>query len=263
MIRVASYNMRKAIGTDRRRRPERTIEVLNELDADVDRAAGGGPALRLEGERDPARHARRAQRLQAGRDRHPRRLHRLARQRPAGAQGDRGARASSVPLPSLEPRGAVLAELCESSITSSTCPRSSRAARCSPTCVVDGALLRVRRHASRPFRPVAAAAGAGDPLPSPRARRRAADGADGRPQRMEHARRLPARVRRRSRFRALRPQLPRPPPDRLARPDHGQPRPRGGGQRRPPHRLLAPRLRPSADLGGTGPRTRALSDRPA
>jgi endonuclease/exonuclease/phosphatase family metal-dependent hydrolase len=35
MIRVASYNMRKAIGTDRRRNPERTIEVLNELGADV------------------------------------------------------------------------------------------------------------------------------------------------------------------------------------------------------------------------------------
>ncbi len=35
MIRVASYNVRKAIGTDRRRRPERTIEVLNELDADI------------------------------------------------------------------------------------------------------------------------------------------------------------------------------------------------------------------------------------
>jgi endonuclease/exonuclease/phosphatase family metal-dependent hydrolase len=35
MIRVASYNMRKAIGTDRRRRPERTLEVLNELDAHV------------------------------------------------------------------------------------------------------------------------------------------------------------------------------------------------------------------------------------
>jgi endonuclease/exonuclease/phosphatase family metal-dependent hydrolase len=35
MIRVASYNMRKAIGTDRRRRPERTIDVLNELDADI------------------------------------------------------------------------------------------------------------------------------------------------------------------------------------------------------------------------------------
>ncbi len=35
MIRAASYNIRKAIGTDRRRRPERTIEVLNELDADI------------------------------------------------------------------------------------------------------------------------------------------------------------------------------------------------------------------------------------
>src|SRR5215208_131836 len=35
MIRVASYNMRKAIGTDRRRRPERTLEVLCELDADI------------------------------------------------------------------------------------------------------------------------------------------------------------------------------------------------------------------------------------
>jgi endonuclease/exonuclease/phosphatase family metal-dependent hydrolase len=35
MIRVASYNMRKAIGTDRRRRPERTLDVLNQLDADV------------------------------------------------------------------------------------------------------------------------------------------------------------------------------------------------------------------------------------
>jgi endonuclease/exonuclease/phosphatase family metal-dependent hydrolase len=35
MFRVASYNMRKAIGTDRRRRPDRTIEVLNELNADV------------------------------------------------------------------------------------------------------------------------------------------------------------------------------------------------------------------------------------
>lgn len=35
MILVASYNMRKAIGTDRRRRPERTIEVLNEIGADI------------------------------------------------------------------------------------------------------------------------------------------------------------------------------------------------------------------------------------
>ena len=35
MIRVASYNIRKAIGTDRRRVPERVLEVLNEVDADV------------------------------------------------------------------------------------------------------------------------------------------------------------------------------------------------------------------------------------
>lgn len=35
MIKVASYNMRKAIGTDRRRNPERILEVLREMDADV------------------------------------------------------------------------------------------------------------------------------------------------------------------------------------------------------------------------------------
>jgi endonuclease/exonuclease/phosphatase family metal-dependent hydrolase len=35
MIKVASYNMRKSIGTDRRRRPERTLEVLSEIGADV------------------------------------------------------------------------------------------------------------------------------------------------------------------------------------------------------------------------------------
>ncbi|KQM95387.1 endonuclease [Sphingomonas sp. Leaf22] len=35
MIKVASYNIRKAIGTDRRRMPERTLEVLREIDADI------------------------------------------------------------------------------------------------------------------------------------------------------------------------------------------------------------------------------------
>lgn len=34
-FRVASYNIRKAIGTDRRRNPERVLEVLNQIDADV------------------------------------------------------------------------------------------------------------------------------------------------------------------------------------------------------------------------------------
>jgi len=41
MIRVASYNMRKGIGTDRRRNPDRTLEVLREIDADVVAAASG------------------------------------------------------------------------------------------------------------------------------------------------------------------------------------------------------------------------------
>lgn len=35
VLTVASYNMRKAIGTDRRRSPERILEVLREIDADV------------------------------------------------------------------------------------------------------------------------------------------------------------------------------------------------------------------------------------
>lgn len=34
-LKVASYNMRKGIGTDRRRSPERILEVLCEIDADV------------------------------------------------------------------------------------------------------------------------------------------------------------------------------------------------------------------------------------
>jgi endonuclease/exonuclease/phosphatase family metal-dependent hydrolase len=35
MIRVASYNIQKSIGTDFRRRPERILDVLVELDADI------------------------------------------------------------------------------------------------------------------------------------------------------------------------------------------------------------------------------------
>src|SRR5215218_1173757 len=34
-ITVASYNMRKAVGLDRRRNPRRILEVLQEIDADV------------------------------------------------------------------------------------------------------------------------------------------------------------------------------------------------------------------------------------
>lgn len=35
MVLIASYNIRKAIAADRRRRPERILEVLNEIGADV------------------------------------------------------------------------------------------------------------------------------------------------------------------------------------------------------------------------------------
>jgi endonuclease/exonuclease/phosphatase family metal-dependent hydrolase len=35
MIKVASYNMRKGIGADRRRSPERILDVLAEVDADI------------------------------------------------------------------------------------------------------------------------------------------------------------------------------------------------------------------------------------
>jgi endonuclease/exonuclease/phosphatase family metal-dependent hydrolase len=35
MIRVASYNIRKSVGTDWQRQPERVLSVINEIDADV------------------------------------------------------------------------------------------------------------------------------------------------------------------------------------------------------------------------------------
>ena len=35
VIRIASYNIRKARGLDQKRRPERTVQVINHLDADI------------------------------------------------------------------------------------------------------------------------------------------------------------------------------------------------------------------------------------
>ena len=35
MIKVASYNIRKSIGTDRRRQPDRILKILEELNADI------------------------------------------------------------------------------------------------------------------------------------------------------------------------------------------------------------------------------------
>jgi endonuclease/exonuclease/phosphatase family metal-dependent hydrolase len=111
MIRVASYNMRKAIGTDRRRRPERTLEVLCELDADV-------IALQ-EADR---RFGSRASAIP------PRMIEEHSDYKPVPFEGRNGsigwhgnallvkktveiAHCELVHLPSLEPRGAVMAEL--------------------------------------------------------------------------------------------------------------------------------------------------------
>ncbi|HEY0113005.1 MAG TPA: endonuclease/exonuclease/phosphatase family protein [Allosphingosinicella sp.] len=111
MIRVASYNMRKAIGTDRRRRPERTLEVLNELDADV-------VALQEADRRFGARaSAIPLHMIEAHSDYKP-----VAFEARAGSLGWHGnallvrksveiLHKELVHLPSLEPRGAVMADI--------------------------------------------------------------------------------------------------------------------------------------------------------
>ncbi len=129
-ITVASYNMRKAIGTDRRRDPHRVLDVLHEIDADIvalqeaDKRVGGrGSAVPLQliadyGLYKPVqlgvRHKRKLEKMR----RHADKLLRLDT-RNIGWHGnailvkqhigviDCGA----VELPTLEPRGAVMAEL--------------------------------------------------------------------------------------------------------------------------------------------------------
>ena len=130
MIRVASYNMRKAIGTDRRRNPERILEVLREVDADVvalqeaDKRVGGrGSTVPHElidshGMYKPVhfgvRHKRALERVR----RHTDRLFNL-NTRNIGWHGNAilvkqhigVLDCAALELPTLEPRGAVIAEL--------------------------------------------------------------------------------------------------------------------------------------------------------
>jgi endonuclease/exonuclease/phosphatase family metal-dependent hydrolase len=110
-LRLASYNIRKALGTDGRRDPGRILDILNGLDADVvalqeaDRRFGGRPAA-LD----------------------PRLIERASDFQIAAVQGSplslgfhgnallvrRGLRVVEtvrIDLPGLEPRGAVLAEI--------------------------------------------------------------------------------------------------------------------------------------------------------
>lgn len=117
MIKVASYNIRKAIGTDRRRSPERIIDVLNEVGADV-------IALQEADRRFGPRLAVLSEHMLEGRSKYrpvPLGLH-------AGGMGWHGnailVRESVeilahdlVHLPCLEPRGAVSATITANDIT--------------------------------------------------------------------------------------------------------------------------------------------------
>ena len=129
-ITVASYNMRKAIGIDRKRDPHRVLDVLHEIDADIvalqeaDKRVGGrGSAVPHEliddyGLYKPVhlgvRHKRRLEKVR----KHADKLLKLDT-RNIGWHGNAilvkrhiGVLDSAVvELPTLEPRGAVIAEL--------------------------------------------------------------------------------------------------------------------------------------------------------
>ena len=111
MIKVASYNIRKAIGTDRRRNPERILAVLREIDADIialqeaDRRFGARAAVLsphlIEEHSDwkPVAVARRATSM--GWHGNALLVRKRAEIRDCG----------TIHLPALEPRGAVVADI--------------------------------------------------------------------------------------------------------------------------------------------------------
>jgi endonuclease/exonuclease/phosphatase family metal-dependent hydrolase len=110
-VKVATYNIRKAIGTDRRRSPERILAVLGEIDADIvalqeaDRRFGKRlsaiPHHMLLEHSDYAPVAIGGRPLSIGW--HGNAI--LVR------RGTEVKHSEIVPLPTLEPRGAVLAEI--------------------------------------------------------------------------------------------------------------------------------------------------------
>ena len=112
MVLIASYNIRKAIASDRRRRPERIIEVLGEIGADI-------VVLQEADRRFGARQAALPFHMLAEHGHY--RSVPLARR--AGSLGWHGnavlvregkveiERSLALTLPALEPRGAVLADL--------------------------------------------------------------------------------------------------------------------------------------------------------
>ncbi len=133
-LTVVSYNVRKAIGTDRRRNPQRVLDVLHELDADVvalqeaDKRFGGrGAAVPHElidehGLYTPVyfgvKHRRMIDRLPGKGKEHAERLLKI-NSRNMGWHGNAilikrhigVLDCAALDLPTLEPRGAVMAEL--------------------------------------------------------------------------------------------------------------------------------------------------------
>ena len=133
-ITVASYNMRKAIGTDRRRNPQRVLDVLREIGADVvalqeaDKRFGGRASavphelIDEHGLYKPVqfglRHRRTLERIPGGLGDKAEKLIKL-RTRNIGWHGNAllvkrhigVLDVSAIDLPTLEPRGAVMAEL--------------------------------------------------------------------------------------------------------------------------------------------------------
>jgi endonuclease/exonuclease/phosphatase family metal-dependent hydrolase len=129
-ITFASYNMRKAIGLDRRRDPHRILKVLNEIDADIvalqeaDKRVGGrGSAVPHElidshGHYKPVHLGVRHKRVFDKARRHADRLLKVDT-RNIGWHGNAilvkrhigVLDCAVVDLPTLEPRGAVMAEL--------------------------------------------------------------------------------------------------------------------------------------------------------
>jgi len=133
-ITVSSYNMRKAIGTDRRRNPQRVLDVLHEIDADVvalqeaDKRFGGRASavphelIDKHGLYKPVqfglRHRRTLERIPGGLGGKAESWMNL-RTRNIGWHGNAllvkrhigVLNVSAIDLPTLEPRGAVMAEL--------------------------------------------------------------------------------------------------------------------------------------------------------
>jgi endonuclease/exonuclease/phosphatase family metal-dependent hydrolase len=110
-IKVATYNIRKCIGTDRRRDPERVLAVLAEIDADIvalqeaDRRFGVRPSAiphQMLADHSDYVHVPLGGKLH-GIGWHGNAI--LMR------RGMRVRHAQVLPLPALEPRGAVVAEL--------------------------------------------------------------------------------------------------------------------------------------------------------